>query len=146
MAVTLEQARAILDVRDRSFVAGDIESYLSIWAADCTVEGPSHFIQGRDNLRNVIEAAWSVQEPIHMSTRSVGVADDMMFHEFVVVWERRDSNERWLHSGSTVCGVDANGHWSWLREYFDPAETQRGSVARLPAIRELLAKETVQVS
>lgn len=139
MTVTLEQARAILAHRDRSFVACDIEAYLSIWAENCTVEGPTHFIEGRENLRKAIEAAWSLQKPVHMSTRSVGVGSDSMFHEFVLVWENRGTQERTLHSGSTVCGVDGAGRWSWLREYFDPAERRRTSAAGLPRVAELLA-------
>ena len=139
MAVTLEQAQEILSLRDRSFVACDIETYLSIWAENCTIEGPTHFIEGRENLRKAIEAAWSLQKPIHMSTRTVGVGADHMFHEFAIVWEDRASAERSLHTGSTVCAVDSSGRWSWLREYFDPAGSPRPSAAKLPEIRDLLS-------
>ena len=104
--MTLERAQAILDLRDRSFVACDLDAYLSIWAADCSIEGPTYFIEGRGSLRRTIEAAWSVQT---------------------------------LHTGSTVCGVDASGRWSWLREYFDPADRPRASATELRVVRELLS-------
>lgn len=138
MTITLEQAQAILRLRDRSFVECDMDAYLSIWAEHCTVEGPTHRIEGRENLRRVIDAAWSIQRPIHMSTRSIGVAADTMFHEFTLVWEHRESGDRALQTGSTVSGVDSAGRWSWLREYFDPADTCRASAATQPAVRDLL--------
>lgn len=141
MTITLEQAQAILDLRDRSFVACDIDAYLSIWADNCTVEGPTHLIEGRGNLRKAIEAAWSIQKPLHMSTRSIGVNGDTLFHEFTLVWERRDSGERSLQTGSSVCEADTAGHWSWLREYFDPSDRQRASAAELPAVRKLLSSD-----
>lgn len=141
MALTLEQAEAILDLRDRSFVACDIDAYLSIWAENCTVEGPTHFIEGRENLGKVIEAAWSAQKPVHMSTRSIGINSDTMFHEFVLLWEHRGSGELYLQTGSTVCGVDAAGHWSWLREYFDPVDRRRASAAVLPGVRDLVSSD-----
>jgi ketosteroid isomerase-like protein len=119
-------------------VACDIEAYLSIWAEECTVEGPTHLIEGRTNLRKAIEAAWHLQNPVHMSTRSIAVNGDVMFHEFVLVWEHRESPERSLHTGSTVSGVDSSGQWSWLREYFDPSDRRRASAATLRNVRDLL--------
>jgi hypothetical protein len=74
-----------------------------------------------------------------MSTRSVAVNGDTMLHEFVLVWEHRESGERSLQTGSTVCGVDPAGHWTWLREYFDPGDRRRASAAALPEVHALLS-------
>ena len=138
VSVTLEQAKAILDLRDRSFVACDIDSYLSIWATDCTVEGPAHFIEGRENLGNAIQAAWSIQTPIHMATRTFGVNGNIMFHEFVLIWENRESRERLLQTGASVSEVDESGQWRWLREYFDGADQRRGSAAELSDVHDFM--------
>jgi len=137
LPLTLDTAKALLEQRDRAFMARDADAYLALWAEDARVEGPAHVIEGRADLRRSLEQAWKSWEPIHMSTPSLGVSGWLLHHEFVAVWERRGQTLRRLVTGVGVGEVDRQGRFVWLREYFDPIGTLRASVLARPEIAAL---------
>lgn len=139
MPLDLEQARAITDRRNAAMEAGDVEAFLDLWADDCIVEGPDHYLEGKDELRASIERAFTAMQPAKMLTRSLAVAGDALFYEFAIVWEVLSTGDRMLFTGMTHHTVDAEGRLLRCREYFDPPGKTRRTAAETPEIAALLA-------
>ncbi len=138
MQLTLERASAITDARNRAMVDCDIEAFLDLWADDCIVEGPEHFLEGKGALRSAMEGGWAAMKPLEMVTRSLAVQADAMFYEFAVVWEVRASGDRMLFSGMTYHRVDDSSRLKLCREYFDPPGKPRRTAAEMPRLGALL--------
>ncbi len=136
MTLTLESAKQILDQRDRSFMDCDLAKYLDIWHDDCVVEVPGTTLNGKQELKATIEAIWSAMEPVHMETRSFGVNGSLIHQEFAIVWRNRETNERTLQTGMSVCECGADNRWLWLRDYFDSVE--RGSAMKSSKVAQAL--------
>ena len=140
MPLTLERAQQITDQRNAAMMASDIESFLRLWSDDCMVEGPEHFLEGKQQLRAAISGALSAMQPLKMVTRSLAVQDDAMYYEFAVVWEVRSSRHRMLQTGMTYHQIDGEGLLLHCREYFDPTGKTRRTAAESPEIGSLLAE------
>ncbi|MBW2426609.1 MAG: nuclear transport factor 2 family protein [Deltaproteobacteria bacterium] len=138
MKLTLDQARSITDRRNAAMVDCDIEAFLALWAEDCTVEGPEHFLEGKEQLRKAMEGGWAMMKPIRMVTRSLAVEGDALYYEFAVVWEVRATGARMLFTGMTYHRVDARGLLLHCREYFDPPGKVRRTAAESPELAPLL--------
>jgi len=119
-ASALERARQITDRRNAAVLACDCDAFLELWADDCIVEGPEHYLEGKEQLGAAMQAGWAAMKPIQMVTRSLAVEGDAMYYEFAVVWELRSSGQRLLFTGMTYHQVDARGRLRLCREYFDP--------------------------
>ncbi len=138
MKLTLEKAREITDRRNAAMLACDGEAFLDLWAADCVVEGPEHYLEGKQQLAAAMQAGWAAMKPIEMLTRSLAVEGDAMYYEFAVVWESRSTGQRLLFTGMTYHQVDAQGLLVLCREYFDPPGKPRRTAAESPELAPLL--------
>ena len=138
MPLSLEIAKSLLERRDQAFIDRDVDGYIELWSEHARIEGPDHVIVGRDDLRRSLEQAWRIWQPLHMSATSVAVDGWMLHHEFVSVWERRGQTTRRLITGVGVAEIDKQGRFLWLREYFDPAGSERESVIERPEIAALV--------
>ena len=67
MNLTFEQAREITDRRNAAMLACDADAFLDLWADDCIVEGPEHYLEGKPQLRASMEAGWSAMKPLSSS-------------------------------------------------------------------------------
>ena len=139
MKLTLDRAKEITDLRNAAMMACDREAFLDLWADDCIVEGPAHYLEGKEQLGGAMSAGWAAMKPLLMVTRSIAVEDDAMYYEFAVVWEVRASGDRLLFTGMTYHQVDSRGLLLHCREYFDPADKPRRTVAESAEIAPLLA-------
>jgi ketosteroid isomerase-like protein len=137
--LTIDQAREITNRRNAAMQAGDVSAFMDLWADDCIVEGPEHYLEGREALRASIEGAFAAMNPLGMVTRSLAVNGDAMYYEFAIVWEIRATGERLLFTGMTYHEVDARGRLQLCREYFDLPGKPRRSAATSEAIAALLA-------
>jgi len=140
MTLTFDRAQQITDQRNAAMMASDIESFLRLWSDDCKVEGPEHFLEGKEQLRAAISGALSAMQPLKMVTRSLAVQDDAMYYEFAVLWEVRSSRDRMLQTGMTYHQIDGEGLLLNCREYFDPAGKTRRTTAESPDFASLLGE------
>lgn len=139
MTILLEQARELLERRNRAFAAADLPAFLALWSDDCVVEGPEHLLKGKAQLGATLEQVWSkVIRPIHMTVHGVAVQGDAIFYEWAFVAELRSNRERIMQSGMTAHGVDSAGRFSWCREYFDPIHVRRPSALGLASVAAAL--------
>jgi len=139
VTIQLEQARALLERRNRAFAAADLPAFLALWSDDCVVEGPEHLLKGKAQLGATLEQAWSkLMRPIQMTVHGVAVSGDAIFYEWAFVAELRSNGERIVQSGMTAHGVDAAGRFTWCREYFDPIHVRRASALALPSVAAAL--------
>jgi ketosteroid isomerase-like protein len=138
MKLTFERARAITDARNAAMMACDSEAFLDLWADDCVVEGPEHYLEGKQQLRAAMEGGWAAMKPVKMVTRSLAVEGDAMYYEWAVVWEVRSTGARLLLTGMTYHRVDAQGRLLHCREYFDPLGKARRTAAESPELAPLL--------
>jgi hypothetical protein len=139
LKLTLEQARTITEKRNAAMMACDVEAFLDLWADDCVVEGPEHYLEGKEQLRASMEAAWAAMQPVQMVTRSLAVEGDALYYEFAVVWKVRSTGDRILFTGMTYHQVDSRGHLLLCREYFDPIGKPRRTAAESDEIARALA-------
>jgi len=139
----LERAKAITEQRNAAVMACDIHAFLDLWADDCVVEGPEHYLEGKEQLRVAMEAGWSAMKPMQMVTRSLAVEGDAMFYEFAIVWEVRSTGTRILFTGMTYHQVDAKGRLLLCREYFDPAESPRRTAAESRELAPFLSESVI---
>jgi hypothetical protein len=140
MTLTFDQAQRITDQRNAAMMASDLESFLRLWSNECTVEGPAHFLDSKEQLRAAISGAFSAMQALKMVTRSLAVQGDAMYYEFAVLWQVRSSGDRLLQTGMTYHQIDGDGLLLHCREYFDPTGTTRASAAERPEIASLLAE------
>lgn len=139
MKLTFDRAKQITDRRNAAMMACDSEAFLALWADDCIVEGPEHYLEGKQQLRSAMEGGWAVMKPLQMLTRSLAVEGDAMYYEFAVVWEVRSTGDRILFTGMTYHQVDAEGRLLLCREYFDPPGKPRRTAAESAEMAPLLA-------
>ena len=139
MKLTIERARAITDQRNAAMVACDAEAFLDLWADDCLVEGPHHYLEGKQMLRDSMERGWAAMKPIEMVTRSLAVEGNALYYEFAVVWEVRATGDRLLFTGMTYHELDSEGRLQTCREYFDPPGKPRRTAAESEALAPLLS-------
>jgi hypothetical protein len=50
-----ERAKAITDQRIAAMMACDSDTFLDLWADDCIVEGPDHYLESKEQLRTAME-------------------------------------------------------------------------------------------
>jgi hypothetical protein len=50
-----ERAKAITDQRNAAMMACDSDAFLDLWADDCIVEGPDHYLESKEQLRTAME-------------------------------------------------------------------------------------------
>jgi ketosteroid isomerase-like protein len=136
--LTFDQARTITDRRNEAMMNCDVEAFLDLWADDCIVEGPDHYLEGKQQLRESMEAGWAAMKPLRMVTRSLAVEGDAMYYEFAVVWEVRSTGDKILLTGMTYHRVDARGRLLLCREYFDPLGKPRRTAAESPELADLM--------
>jgi len=140
LELTLARARAITEARNTAMMDCDIQAFLDLWADDCVVEGPEHYLEGKSQLRASIEQSWAAMKPVKMTTRSLAVEGDAMYYEFAVVWEIRSTGARMLLTGMTYHQVDEQCRLRFCREYFDPLGKPRRTAAESPELAPLLAE------
>ena len=138
MQLTIERATEITETRNRAVVECDIEAFLCLWAENCIIEGPEHYLEGKESLRAAMEGSWSAMKPIEMVTRSLAVYENAMFYEFALVSEVRATRDRLLLTGMTYHQVDSQCRFTQCREYFDPPGQPRRTVAASPEFARLL--------
>ena len=139
MTIRLEQARELLERRNRAFAAANLDAFLALWSDDCVVEGPEHLLKGKAELGATLEQVWSkVIRPIHMTVHGVAVQGDAIFYEWAFVAEMRANGQRLVQSGMSAHGVNAQGRFTWCREYFDPIHVRRPSALGLPSVAAAL--------
>ena len=144
MRLSLAAAARITDARNKAMIECDIEAFLGLWSDDCIVEGPTHYLEGKEALRGAMEGAWAAMMPLEMITRSLAVNEDAMFYEFAVVQEVRANRDRFLFSGMTYHQVDDASRLSRCREYFDPPGHPRRTAATEPRLAALLSSRSGQ--
>ena len=137
MTLTIEQAQDMTRRRDAAMMAGDVESYMALWADELVDEEPLIRFD-RSELRAAIEAAFIGSRVRLMVTRSLGVAESAMFYEWTIVWEDRSSGERRPQTGMTYHEVDDSGRWCSCRVYWDAADQPRRSALAEPEVADLL--------
>ena len=138
MNITLDQASRITRLRNDAMVACDVDAFLALWADDCLVEGPQHYLEGKDALAKSIRDGLAAMKPVQMLTRSLAVNGPALFYEFSIVWEVRESGDRFLFTGMSYHEVDDDGKLSVCREYFDPPGHPRRSAAESPETAAVL--------
>jgi len=150
MALSLSEAQAMLERRNRCFMAADMDDYLAMWTEDCRVEvllpagsgEASSLLLDRTSLADIVGRAWAVEQVLLMETRSFGVGvsegqegekGTSLLNEFSIVWQTRDGGARRLQTGMGAIEVAPDGRWRSLRDHYDAAgasmETARSSVA-----------------
>ncbi|MFT5444772.1 MAG: hypothetical protein ACI8W3_003830 [Myxococcota bacterium] len=128
MTLTLEGANEITNRRNAAMMRGDVDAFLDLWDEACVVEGPEHYLEGKEELGTSIKAAFAAMKVVLMTTRSMAVQADVLFYEWTIVWEVRASGERMLFTGMTHHRVSDAGKLLHCREYFDPSGSVRKTV------------------
>lgn len=116
-------------------MSGDVDAFLDLWDEACVVEGPEHYLEGKEELGTSIKEAFAAMKVILMTTRSLAVQADVLFYEWTMVLEVRASGERMLFTGMTHHRVAETGKLLHCREYFDPS----GSLRRTALVDEAVA-------
>lgn len=138
MEITLGQARVITNRRNTAMVDCDVDAFLALWSDDCIVEGPHHYLDGKQALAASLRAGLATMMPVQMVTRSLAVNGPALYYEFAIVWEVRENGDRMLFTGMTYHETDANRRLSLCREYFDPPGHPRRSAAESAELRPYL--------
>ena len=119
MAISIDQARKILQMRNQAFMNADLEGYMDFWSDDGVMELDGTKISGWPKMREALEGAWAISKVLHFETRAFSVNGNSLLNEFAIVWQNKSTNEITLQTGMGVIEFNEEGKWVFLRDYFD---------------------------
>jgi len=130
---TLAEARALFEKRRAAWLAGDVDSYLALWADDMTFQSPVHAepLRGRDAFAGLVRQSLEFSRPLRFDFAHIAVEGSVILAEWTIAIERRDTKSVIAWRGMSACEV-RDGKIRWWREYWNPADLVSGAPSETP--------------
>jgi uncharacterized protein (TIGR02246 family) len=106
--------------RQRAWLAGDLDEYMSLWTEDVEFTTPDHgsVIHGRGALRDFIAANFeSGAVAVSLDIDHFAVDGDVLLHEWSLVTKMQEGEAPETLRGMAVCGF-RDGRVAWWRDYY----------------------------
>ena len=120
---THAEAVALFERRRDAWLRGDLDVYLSLWAADMTFQSPMHAepLCGRAAFGDLVRQSFAFARPLAFDFTHIAVTGDTVLAEWRIAIERREGGRRIEWWGMSVAEVRDGLIWRW-REYWNPAD------------------------
>lgn len=121
----VEVAR-FFSVRERAWLAKDLDAYMDLWAEDVEFTTPDagETIHGRDALRAFIAANFAAPSvPASLSIDHYALEGDVLLHEWTLTTQIEGRSEPHVLRGMAVCGF-RDGRVAWWRDYYSHGRSE----------------------
>jgi hypothetical protein len=118
--LTRAEVERFFAVRERAWLAKDLDAYMSLWSEDVEFTTPDagDTIHGRDALRAFIGANFAAPgEPASLSIDHYAIDGSVLLQEWTLVTQAEGGSEPHVLRGMAVCGF-RNGRVIWWRDYY----------------------------
>ena len=121
--LTETEAVDLFDRRRRAWLAGDIESYLAMFAPEVSFQSPVHAepLRGLDAFAALVRGSHANTKPLAFDFHHIAVRGDVVLAEWRIAIEHRESGRRIEWPGMSVCRIEDGRIVQW-REYWNPAD------------------------